>query len=167
MPTICTNYLQALKGLLTSPTKLIREELIYMSDINSVNITGRATKDVELRNTNSGRAVATISVAVNGINDEVNYFDVVCWNKTAEIASQYVKKGKQIAVNGRLQQRTWNDNEGTKRYAVEIVANQLTLLGGNTDDNRPLKQHEVYQKASEVVLDDIDDKPINLSDVPF
>lgn len=136
-------------------------------NLNSINITGRATKDVELKTTQSGKNVATVSIAVNGMNDEVSYFDVVCWNKTAEIVAQYVNKGKQIAVNGRLQQRRWQDNDGAKRYAVEIVANQVELLGDKSDSSKPLRQHEVLNKSREVVIEDIDDKPIDLSEIPF
>lgn len=126
-------------------------------DLNSVSITARATKDTELKTTTSGTSVATISVAVNGMKDEVSYFDVVCFGKTAEIAAQYVGKGKQIAVQGRLQQRKWQDKDGNNRYSVEIVANQVKLLGGN----------EAPKK--ETVLEDISDEPINLSElnIPF
>ena len=139
-------------------------------DINSVNITGRATKDVELKNTNSGKSVATISVAVNGMNEEVSYFDVICWNKTAEIVSEYVTKGKQIAVSGRLQQRKWQDSDGTKRYAVEIVANQVKLLGSKNDESSDKfeQTHEFNKQVTkDVVIESIDDKPIDLSEIPF
>ena len=63
-------------------------------DLNSVIITARATKDTELKTTQSGTNTATISAAVNGMKDEVSYFDVVCFGKTAEIAAQYAIKGK-------------------------------------------------------------------------
>lgn len=124
-------------------------------DINSVNITARATKDTELKTTASGTNIATISVAVNGMKDEVSYFDVVCFGKTAEIAAQWVKRGKQIAVQGRLQQRKWQDKDGSNRYSVEIVANQVKLLGGN----------EAPKK--DVVPVDVPDEGIDLSSIPF
>ena len=126
-------------------------------DLNSVSITARATKDTELKTTTSGTNIANISVAVNGMKDEVSYFDVVCFGKTAEIAAQYVGKGKQIAVQGRLQQRKWQDKDGNNRYSVEIVANQVKLLGGN----------EAPKK--DVVPADVSGEPIDLSkiDLPF
>ena len=124
-------------------------------DLNSVSITARATKDTELKTTTTGTNIATISVAVNGMKDEVSYFDVVCFGKTAEVAAQYVGKGKQIAVQGRLQQRKWQDKDGNSRYSVEIVANQVKLLGGN----------EAPKK--ETVLEDISDEPISLESIPF
>lgn len=126
-------------------------------DINSVNITARATKDTELKTTTSGTSITTISVAVNGMKDEVSYFDVVCFGKTAEIAAQYVGKGKQIAVQGRLRQRKWQDKDGNNRYSVEIVANQVKLLGGNE------------APKNDVVLEDIKDESTEdlLSQIPF
>jgi len=127
-------------------------------DINSVTITARATKDTELKTTQSGTNIATISAAVNGMKEDVSYFDVVCFAKTAEIAAQYVTKGKQIAVQGRLQQRKWQDKDGNNRYSVEIIANQVKLLGSTSD------RQDVVPAD-----DDIDDKPIDLTDlvIPF
>ena len=123
-------------------------------DINSVTITARATKDTELKTTQSGTNIATISAAVNGMKDEVSYFGVVCFGKTAEIAAQYAIKGKQLGITGRLQQRKWQDKDGNNRYSVEIVANQVKLLGSASE-------------RQDVVPLEIDDKPIDLSDIPF
>lgn len=126
-------------------------------DLNSVAITARATKDTELKTTQSGTNIATISAAVNGAKDEVSYFDIVCFSKTAVTASLYVGKGKQIAVQGRLHHRKWQDKDGNNRYAVEIIANQLKLLGGK----------EASSTAQNQVIDDFDDAPISLDDLPF
>ena len=127
-------------------------------DLNSVSITARATKDTELKTTTTGTNIATISVAVNGMKDEVSYFDVVCFGKTAEIAAQYAVKGKQLGISGRLQQRKWQDKDGNNRYSVEIVANQVKLLGSSS---------EKPNNSNDVVIEDISDEPINLSDIPF
>ena len=126
-------------------------------DINSVNLIGRAVKDADFKSTTSGKEVATVSIAVNGYNDEVSYFDIVMWGNTAGVARDYIKKSKQIAVQGRLQQRKWKDKDGNNRYSVEIVANQVKLLGGNESPKK------------ETVLEDISDEPINLSElnIPF
>lgn len=131
-------------------------------DINNVTVTGRATKDTEVRTTTSGKEVATISLAVNGMSEKVNlfdvmsekvnFFDVVCWGKTAEIAGKFVQKGKQVAVSGRLQQRKWQDKDGNNRNAFEIVANQVKLLGGN---------------ESKDTAKEISDEAISLKDLPF
>lgn len=121
-------------------------------DINSVTITARATKDTELKTTQSGTNIATISAAVNGMKEDVSYFDIVCFAKTAEIAAQYVSKGRQIAVQGRLQQRKWQDKDGNNRYSVEIVANQVKLLGGQ--DRAAEHNNEISDEA--VDLSDLD-----------
>lgn len=123
-------------------------------DLNSVTVTGRATKDTEQKTTQNGTNIATISLACNGMKDEVSYFDVVCFGKTAEIAAQYAIKGKQLGIAGRLQQRKWQDKDGNNRYSVEIIANQVKLLGSASD-------------RQDVVLEDIDDTPVDLTDIPF
>jgi len=122
-------------------------------DLNSVTVTGRATKDTELKTTQSGTNIATISAAVNGMKEEVSYFDVVCFGKIAEIAAQYAIKGKQLGITGRLQQRKWQDKDGNNRYSVEIVANQVKLLGGQ-------------DRAAEH-NNDISDEAVDLSSIPF
>jgi len=124
-------------------------------DLNQVSIIGRAVKDVELRTTQNGKNIATISVASNAQGERTNFFDVIVFDKLAEIASKYVKKGKQIAVSGNLQQRSWEDKSGNKRYTVEIIGRAMQLLG----------KHE--SQSSDVVVEDIDDKPIDLSQIPF
>lgn len=125
-------------------------------DTNVTILCGRATKDVEVKTTNSGTNIATISLAVNHKDDVTSYFDCVCFGKTAEIAGKYVTKGKQITVVGRLQQRKWQDKDGNNRYAVEVVANQIQLIG--TTNN-----------SGDVVPEDIDENPIEIPNdlIPF
>ena len=108
------------------------------NDINIVTIVGRLTRDSELKYTNSGTAVCKFSLAVNRKKrsgdqwtDEVSYFDVVLWGKQGEALQQYLGKGKQIAVSGELRQNRW-EQDGQSRSKVEIIANNLQLLGGNT-----------------------------------
>lgn len=98
-------------------------------DTNVTVLSGRSTKDVELKTTASGTTLATISLAVNHLDDLTSYFDVVCFGKTAENVAKYVKKGKQVIVSGRLQQRKWKTKEGENRYSVEIIANQVQFIG--------------------------------------
>jgi single-strand DNA-binding protein len=118
-------------------------------DINRVVIVGRLTKDPELTYTQSGTAISRFSIAVNrssgsgGDNQEENtsFFNVVAWNKTAEICKEYLAKGKQVGIDGRLQQRRWSGTDGVRRSSVEIVANNIQFLG-------PSKQTGVsYQSA--------------------
>ncbi len=105
-------------------------------DINHVVLVGRLTKDPELTYTQSGAAVCRFSIAVNrssGSSAEnenpANFFNVVAWNKTAEICNEYLSKGRQVGIDGRLQQRRWEGQDGAKRNTVEIVANNVQFFG--------------------------------------
>lgn len=106
--------------------------------INRVVVQGRVCQDIELRQTPGGTMVTTIAVAVDryakaGEERKADFFDVVCWGKTAEFASRYFAKGQMVAIDGRLQARTWDDKDGNKRKAVEIVAEQLHFCGPKQD----------------------------------
>jgi len=108
-----------------------------MADINHVVIVGRLTRDAELKYTASGQAVCKFSVAVNRRRkngdqweDEANYFDVVLWGRQGESLNQYLLKGKAVGVDGELRQDRWQQ-DGQNRSKVEIVANNIQLLGGN------------------------------------
>lgn len=122
-------------------------------DINSVNIVGRSTKDVELKTTTSGTSLATISLAVNHGKEEVSYFDIVCFGKTAENVAKYVKKGRQVIVSGRLQQRKWQTKEGENRYSVEIIANQVQFVGSaeNTQTTRDIAPTDVEENIDDLM----------------
>jgi len=102
--------------------------------MNSVIMIGRLTRDPELRFTaGSGKAVATFTIAVNrgfGRDNEADFFRVVVWNKQGENCANYLSKGSQVAVQGRLQNNNYETREGEKRYTVEIVANTVEFLGG-------------------------------------
>ncbi|MBN1648095.1 MAG: single-stranded DNA-binding protein [Spirochaetales bacterium] len=107
------------------------------NDINHVVLVGRLTRDAELKYTNTGTAISKFSVAVNRRKrsgdqwtDEVSYFDIVLWGKTAETLNQYLQKGKQVAVSGELRQNRW-EQEGQNRSKVEVIANNIQLLGGS------------------------------------
>lgn len=108
-----------------------------MASLNRVVLIGNLTKDPELRSTPSGQSVVTLRIAVNDrrkVNDEwtevAHFFDVVVWGKQAETAAQYLKKGRGVAVDGRLASRSWETPEGQKRSAVEVVADRVVFLGG-------------------------------------
>lgn len=103
-------------------------------DINRVIVVGRLASDVELRYTPGNVAVARFRIAVGGKQkadgtDNVSFFNVVVWNKQAELCSKFLSKGKQIAIDGRLEQRSWEAQDGTKRNVVEIVAERIEFLG--------------------------------------
>ena len=109
-----------------------------MGSVNKVILVGNLGRDAELRYTPGGAAVATLNLATTEVwNDRNNqrqekteWHRVVLWGKPAESLQEYLTKGKQIYVEGRLQTRQWDDKEGNKRYTTEIKADRVTLLGG-------------------------------------
>ena len=116
-----------------------------MSDINSVIMIGRLTRDPELKYTPSGATVATMTIAVGRkykkaeeMVDEVFFVDVVLWQKLAEIAGKYLTKGSRIGIQGRLTQRTWQTDTGDKRSKHEIVGESIQFLSEKkSSDSKP------------------------------
>jgi single-strand DNA-binding protein len=113
-----------------------------MATINSVVVVGNLTRDPELRHTPSGMPVASLRIAVNTRRkdpatgqwgEKPNYFDVTVWGQQAENCAQYLSKGRQVGVQGRLEWREWDAQDGTKRQAVEIVAENVQFLGSRAD----------------------------------
>ncbi len=108
-----------------------------MASVNKVILIGNLGKDAELRYTPGGAAVSTFSLATTEVWNDKNqqrqekteWHRVVLWGKTAESLQEYLTKGKQIYVEGRLQTRSWDDKDGNKRYTTEIKADRITLLG--------------------------------------
>lgn len=103
-------------------------------DINRVIIVGRLSNDVELKYTPGGTAVAKFGIAVGGKpktdgSDSVSFFNVVVWGKAGENCSNFLAKGKQVAVDGRLDQRSWTAQDGSRRSVVEIIAERVEFLG--------------------------------------
>src|SRR5215210_3155225 len=102
-----------------------------MRGVNKVILIGNATRDAELRHTQSGKAVSSLRVATNrkvGESEDTQYHSIVCWDGLAETTSRYVKKGDPLYVEGRLQYRTFQDEEGNERGVVEIVASDVQFL---------------------------------------
>ena len=103
---------------------------------------GRLTKDPEVRYTQTNNTlVASFSIAVNrrftreGDTVTADFFNVTAWSKTGEFVSKYFKKGQQIAVVGRLQNRNWTDQQGVKHYATDIIAEEVDFAGSKTENN--------------------------------
>jgi single-strand DNA-binding protein len=110
--------------------------------INRVVLTGNLTKDAELKQTSGGMAIVKLRLAVNDRRknatsgqweDSPNYFDVVIFGSRGEALSRFLSKGKQIAIDGKLRWREWESQAGEKRSAVEVVADDIELLGGRGD----------------------------------
>jgi len=107
-----------------------------MRDLNKVMMIGNLTRDPELRSIPSGQSVASFAIATNRswndaagqVQKAVEYTDIVAWGKLAEVASQIMKKGRRIYVEGRLQTRNWEGQDGVKRYKTEVIASDLIVL---------------------------------------
>jgi len=107
-------------------------------EYNKVIVSGHLGKDPEMRFTPNGSPVASFSIAVNRMvgradagdrREETDWFNVVAWNKLAEFCNQYLTKGQRVLVDGRLQTRSWEDQNGQKQYRTEIVANDVMFIG--------------------------------------
>jgi single-strand DNA-binding protein len=155
---------------------------------NQVVLMGNLTRDPELRTTPSGATVCSFSLALNrsykgadgNWTEATDFIDVVAWGPLGERVAQYLSKGRPCLVNGRLQSRQW-EQEGQKRSKVEVVAQDVTFLGGGeggqggsgsngggyqgsgNNSSRPAPS----KKQDDVVIEDIGDEPINLDDIPF
>ncbi len=109
--------------------------------VNKVIIIGRLGQDPEMKYTPSGTAVANFSVATNhavkdqdgNFNEKTEWHRVVAYGRTAEVAGEYLVKGKLVYVEGRVQTRSWEDQNGQKRYMTEIICNNMQLLGSKSD----------------------------------
>jgi single-strand DNA-binding protein len=107
------------------------------TNINRVVLTGNLTRDPELRSLSSGTSVCKLRVAVNSRRkdqngewvDKPNYFDVTVWGAQGENCSTYLSKGRPVAIDGRLEWREWEANDGSKRQSVEIIADSVQFLG--------------------------------------
>jgi single-strand DNA-binding protein len=147
--------------------------------INQVILMGNLTRDPELRTTPTGQSVCSFSLAVNRswqgqdgqAQEAVDYFDVTAWGKLGELVNQYMAKGRKCLVQGRLSQRSW-EQEGQKRSKVEVVANDVTFLdgGGQGGDGGSAPRSSAPRSAGakkDQAVEEIDDKPIDLSEIPF
>lgn len=138
------------------------------NDINSVFLIGRLTRDPEIRHTQNGTAVATVSIANNykyGDRESVSYFNCVAWAKSAEIIAEYCKKGQRIGIEGRIQQRSWDDADGKKRQVVEIVIENFQFLSAkeSTADQHDLKKSSASSKKPDLAQDN----QFSDEDIPF
>lgn len=128
--------------------------------MNNVCLIGRLTKDVEVRYIQSTNTmVASFSLAVKRRfakqgEQEADFINIVAWNKTAEFCSKYFKKGMQVSVIGRIQTRSWDDQNGQRRYATEVVADEVGFADSNKDkDNAQTTQTQNNNMLSTDELD--------------
>lgn len=145
------------------------------SDLNRVFLIGRLVRDPELRSTPSGTQVASFSVANNRTymagsekKEQVSFFNCVAWGKLAELIAQYCKKGNRIGLEGRLQQRSWDDKDGNKHSTVEITADNVQFLtpkDGAFSNDSPMDAGASFQETPPNFP--VDAQPFSDGDVPF
>ena len=149
-----------------------------MSSLNKVMLIGRLGQDPEVRYTQSNTAVATLNLATNEryrdsngeYQDRTEWHRVVAWGRTAEVCQQYLSKGSLIYVEGPLQTREWEDNQGQKRYTTEVKALQMTMLdsrGGNGGGMGSAPSAPANHAPSTSSTPDTGvNKTVNLDDIP-
>ncbi len=144
-------------------------------DLNRATLIGRLTRDPELRSIPSGKSVCTISVATSRVwtdaqgqkQKQSEFHNVVLWSKLADVTAQYLRKGSQVYIEGRLQTRDWTGQDGVKRWRTEIIADNMIMLGSPSGaraagDNAPAPAHDFAAPVAEVV-----EEEIKLEDIPF
>jgi len=117
-----------------------------MVSLNRVEIIGNTGSEPEMRFTPSGKPVTSFSVAVNskyGETETTEWFNVVAWNKLAETCNQYLTKGRQVYVDGRLQTRKWEGQDGQMHYKTEVIANKVLFLGKREEYSEPMDKEPV------------------------
>jgi len=106
--------------------------------MNKVTLVGRLAKDPELRTTNTGKSVCSFTIAVNRRFQQegqpsADFFNVTAWGKQGETINQYMAKGRQIVLSGRLQNRTYEDKGGIKRYVTDVILEEFDFIGSKND----------------------------------
>lgn len=112
-----------------------------MASVNKAILIGNLGNDPELRYTPTGQAVASFRIATSErwrdkdgqVQERTDWHNIVCWGRQAEIANQYLKKGRPVYIEGRIQHRSYDDKDGNKRFITEIIAQRLQLLGGRVE----------------------------------
>jgi single-strand DNA-binding protein len=133
-------------------------------DLNKATIIGRMTADPESRTTPAGKTVVSFSLATNLVwkdgngekKEKTEFHNIVSWSKLAEIIVQYCNKGSKIYLEGRLQTRSWEDQNGVKKYRTEIVADNMIMLDSkNNNNNQDQTQYSTPQDEEEINIDEV------------
>ena len=138
-------------------------------DLNKVMLIGRVTRDPEARTTTTGQSVASFSVATNlrwkdqqgQLQEKVEFHNIVAWRKLADICKQYLRKGSKVYIEGRLQTRSWQDQQGATKYRTEVVTDNMIMLDskGGAPTNAAEPQAPVDAPTS--------DEEIKVENIPF
>jgi single-strand DNA-binding protein len=147
--------------------------------VNQVILMGRLTRDPEQRTTTTGKIIVSFSIAVDrggqsaDGGDSADFININAWEKLGELVMQYLSKGRRVLVQGRLRQDRWDDKEtGKKQSRIEVTASDITFLDGPSDSAGSRQSEKTdnaskSKKSDDIVIEDIDDKPIDLSEIPF
>lgn len=147
-------------------------------NLNKAMIIGNLTRDPEVRTTPSGDSVVSFSVATNFVwkdkdgnkQEKPEFHNVVAWRKLAEIIGQYLKKGSKVYIEGRLQTRNWEDQNGIKRYRTEIITDNMIMLdskGQTSQQTAPSSDETAAQEGEQPEPPAKEDEEINVEDIPF
>lgn len=142
-------------------------------DLNRVTIIGRLTRDPELRSLPSGRSVASFSIATNRQwtdqsgqkQKQVEYHNIVAWGKSGETAGQYLRKGSQVYVEGRLQTREWTTQDGSRKNRTEIICESFIMLGSRPSGNSGTFDGPVSSGGG--APEEVVEEEIKVEDIPF
>ena len=143
-----------------------------MASVNKAIILGNLGRDTELRHTQAGKAVCTLRLATNEVwsdasgerRERTEWHTVVVWGRSAENCNQYLKKGRTVFIEGRIQTRKWQDKEGNDRYSTEIVADRVQFIGGQQAGGGT---SESYGDSSFGGGGDLTPPPAGGDDIPF
>ena len=143
------------------------------SDLNRVLLIGRLVRDPELRYTANNTAVASFSVANNKSytsnnekKERASFFNCVAWGKTGELIAQYCKKGQRIGIEGRLEQRSWDDQSGNKRSTVEIITENFQFLSPRESFSGDA-QIDINASYHDMPPSEMDNNPFSDDEIPF
>lgn len=136
--------------------------------MNKIILIGRLVRDPESKTTQAGKLVVSFSLAVNRRfqKDEADFINIIAWEKTGEFVEKYFRKGQQVAVVGRLQIRSWKDNEGKNRYATEVIAEEVYFADSKKESGQS-ETRERPQKETTYSNDFFSDDDSDNNDVPF
>ncbi|MDD5606554.1 MAG: single-stranded DNA-binding protein [Candidatus Pacebacteria bacterium] len=136
-------------------------------NLNKIFLIGRLTRDPEVKTTSSGQMVCTFGLATNRVwknqnkekQEQTDFHNIVLWQRLAEIASQYLKKGSLVLIEGRIQTRSWDDQSGVKKYRTEIIAENIQM--------GPKTTERIEKNTEEIPIIDEDEQEIDIKDIPF
>jgi len=150
-----------------------------MKDLNMVFLMGNLTRDPELRYTPNGQAVANFTIATNRVwkdaegeqKDSAEFTDIVVWGKIAENVTNYLKKGRRVHVIGRLQTRSWEAQDGSKKYKTEVIATDVTFLdrkeAGSSFEGVDSSPEDDSNQDKPKKKNESKEEEINIEDIPF